>query len=110
MYMSHATIKNEEGRILKEVYGFEWDKGNNQKSLVKHEVSNEECEETFFDHHKKIQKDVLHSMNEERYVLIGQTKKKRLLYIIFTLRKNKIRVISARDINKKERKLYEEKN
>src|SRR3989344_8420673 len=101
MYMAHATIKNEYGRILKEVSGFEWDAGNIQKSFVKHEVSNEECEETFFDHNKEIQKDVLHSMDEKRYVLIGQTRKKRLLYIIFTLRKNKVRVISARDINKK---------
>ena len=108
--MPHATIKIEDGRILKEVSGFEWDAGNKQKSLVKHEVSNEECEETFFDHKKEIQKDRLHSINEERYALIGQTKQNRLLYIIFTIRKDKIRFISARDINKKERKLYEEKN
>lgn len=108
--MAHATIKNEGGRILKEISGFEWDAGNIQKSLMKHEVRNEECEEAFFDHNKETQKDVLHSMNEERYVLIGQTKRGRLLYIIFTIRKNKIRIISARDINKKERKLYEEKN
>ncbi len=108
--MPHATIKNESGRILKEVSGFEWDAGNRQKSLVKHEVSNEECEETFFDYNKEIQKDILHSINEERHVLIGQTKKRRLLYLIFTIRKNKIRVIFARDLNKKERKLYGEKN
>ena len=110
MYMSHATIKNEYGRILKEVSGFEWDAHNKEKSFIKHEVTNEECEETFFDYNKKIQKDNLHSINEKRYVLMGQTKQNRLLYIIFTIRKNKIRVISARDINKKERKLYEEKN
>lgn len=108
--MSHATITNEGSRTLKEISGFEWDKGNKQKSLVRHEVSNEECEEIFFDPNKEIQKDILHSMDEERYVLIGQTKQRRLLYIIFTIRKDKVRVISARDINKKERKLYEEKN
>ena len=78
MYMSHATIKNEYGVILKEISSFEWDKGNKQKSLVKHEVDNEECEETFFDYNKKIQKDILHSIDEERYILIGQTKKKRI--------------------------------
>ncbi len=110
MYMSHATIKNEDGRILKEISGFEWDAGNKEKGLVKHEVNNEECEEAFFDQNKQIQKDALHSMEEERYVLVGQTKQKRLLYIVFMIRKDKIRVISARDINKKERKLYEEKN
>ena len=108
--MSHATIKNEYDRILNRVSGFEWDDGNKKKSLIKHEVSNEECEEAFFDYNKEIQKDILHSMNEERYVLIGQTKRKRLLYIIFIIRKDRVRVISARDINKKEEKLYEEKN
>ncbi len=110
MYMPHTTIKNEYGRILKEVSGFEWDAGNKEKSIMKHEVSNEECEEAFFDYNKKIQKDSLHSINEKRYILIGQTKQNRLLYIIFTVRKDKIRVISARDINKKEQNLYEEKN
>ena len=109
MYMSHATINNG-SKILDKVTGFEWDSGNKEKSLTKHEVSNEECEETFFDYDKEIQKDFLHSVDEERHVLIGQTKQKRLLYIIFTIRKDKIRIISARDTNKKERKLYEEKN
>jgi uncharacterized DUF497 family protein len=108
--MAHATIKKEDGRLLQEVSGFEWDAGNRKKSIRKHEVSNEECEEAFFDHNKDIQKDNLHSINEERYVLLGQTRQNRLLYIIFTIRKDKIRVISARDINKKERNLYEEKN
>ena len=98
--MANATIKNEEVSVLKEVLGFEWDKGNKNKNLTKHEVSNEECEEIFFDSNKKIQKDILHSINEERYIIIGQTRQKRLLYIVFTVRK-KIRIISARDINKK---------
>lgn len=110
MYMAHATIKNECGRILKEVSSFEWDKGNKIKNLTKHFVSQDECEEAFFDLNRKIQKDLLHSKSEERYVLLGHTKYKRLLYIVFTIRKEKMRVISARDINKKERKLYEEKN
>lgn len=110
MYMSDATINNGMGRILKEISGFEWDKGNQYKSLAKHEVGKEECEEAFFDHNKETQKDILHSVNEERYVLIGMTKQKRLLYIVFTIRKDKIRVISARDINKKELKLYEKEN
>lgn len=109
MYMSHATLKNEDGRILKEILGFEWDKGNKIKNLTKHQVSQDECEETFFDFNRKVQKDLLHSANEERYVLLGRTKYKRLLYIVFTVKKEKVRVISARDINKRELKLYEEK-
>ena len=86
---------------------FEWDKGNQGKNLLKHVVSDEECEEVFFDERKKILKDVLHSGKEERYLLLGQTKEKRILFIVFTIRKNKIRIISARDLNKKELKLYE---
>ena len=69
---------------------FEWDKGNQGKNLLKHVVSDEECEEVFFDERKKILKDVLHSGKEERYLLLGQTKEKRILFIVFTIRKNKI--------------------
>ena len=108
--MSHATIKDEGGRILKEVTGFEWDVGNKNKNLIKHNTTNEECEEIFFDQKKIIMKDVAHSENEERYTLIGQTKQKRLLHIIFTIRRNKIRIISARDLNKKHYRLYEKEN
>ncbi len=108
MYMSDATMNNG-SKILDKVTGFEWDGGNKKKNLVKHEVNSEECEEVFFDYKKKAQKDVLPSRSEERYILMGQTRKERLLYISFTIRKDKVRIISARDINKKERKLYEEK-
>lgn len=93
--------------ILKEPISFEWDAGNEQKSYRKHKVGNQECEEVFFDPDRKILKDVVHSQNEERYLLIGETKHKRLLFIVFMLRNQKVRVISARDINKKERTLYE---
>ena len=88
---------------------FDWNKGNKNKNLENHGVSDEECEEIFFDPHKKILKDILHSTNEERHILIGKTKLKRLLFLVFTIRKNKIRIISARDLNKKEKYLYEQK-
>ena len=71
-------------------------------------MTDQECEEIFFDQEKKIFKDILHSGREERYILLGQTKENRLLFIVFTIRASKIRVISARDLNKKEKKLYEE--
>lgn len=85
---------------------FEWDKGNQGKNWARHKVNDQECEEAFFDNDKKIIRDVLHSRQEERYILLGGTKRQRLLFIVFTLRAAKIRVISARDINKKESKLY----
>lgn len=87
--------------------GFDWNKWNVDKNWIKHKASIEECEEIFFDKNKKIMNDKLHSNTEERHIILGKTAKGRLLYIVFTVRKNKIRIISARDINKKEIKLYE---
>lgn len=94
-------------RKVRKVFEFEWDKGNIDKNR-KHKVENQECEQVFFDENKIIFKDALHSVAEKRFVLIGKTESRRCLYIIFTYRGKKIRVISARDINKKEVKLYEE--
>ncbi len=87
--------------------GFQWDAGNIDKNWLKHKVSNEECEEVFFDFNKKILADTLHSDREPRRIIIGKTKHQRLLFVVFAFRKNKIRIISARDLNKRERKLYE---
>lgn len=92
---------------LKSPVQFLWDKGNRDKNLIKHKVSNKECEEVFFDNKKKIIKDKLHSGSERRFLIIGKTKRKRLLFIVFTIRSKKVRIISARDLNKRETKLYE---
>lgn len=89
-----------------EAIQFEWDEGNREKS-EKHGVDSKESEEAFFDTKKVMYKDVFHSTNEERFILIGQTKLKRLLYIVFTYRKQNVRIISVRNINKKEVHLYE---
>ena len=93
--------------IFGDVFGFEWDEHNRDKNLIAHGVTNEECEEVFFDPNKKILEDALHSEHEVRFILIGCTNMGRLLFIVCTLRKNRIRVISARDLNKREQKLYE---
>ena len=93
----------------KEVYEFEWDTGNTNKN-IKHKVVDTEAEEVFFDQNKVVYKDVLHSRKEIRYILLGKTKTKRLLFVVFTKRKNKIRIISARVVNKKEVFLYEKKS
>ena len=94
-------------KIFKEPVGFEWDKGNKNKNFLKHRVTDEECEEVFFDNQKRVSGDILHPNHEVRYILIGQTKKQRLLFVVCTTRKEKIRIISARDLNKKEKSLYE---
>lgn len=84
---------------------FEWDEGNRNKNWIKHKVSNEECEEVFFDPRKRLLKEVFHSSKETRYLLLGHTFRGRALFIAFTLRGANVRVISARDLNRKERKL-----
>ncbi len=92
--------------IRSHIFEFDWDEGNIGKNK-KHRVADSECEEAFSDEFKAVSKDILHSSNEERFILIGKTKQGRLLYIIFTARHNKLRIISARDPNKKERAIYE---
>lgn len=93
--------------MLRESVTFEWDEGNSGKNQRKHEVTDAECEETFFDPQKRILRDALHSGAEDRHALIGATAAQRILFVIFTIRKHRIRVISARDLNRKERHLYE---
>jgi len=93
-------------KVSREPIEFEWDSGNIDKNLIKHRVRDEECEEVFFDPGKRMLRDVVHSANEERHILIGKTKGQRALFIIFTVRKKKVRVISARDLSKKELRAY----
>lgn len=65
-----------------------------------------ECEQVFFNEPLLAQDDIKHSQEEARYYVLGQTDKKRLLFVVFTIRNDLIRVISARDMSKKERKVY----
>lgn len=88
---------------------FQWDKGNIDKNLVRHRVGKEEIEEVFSDAKKKLSTDQLHSNSEDRFILLGKTVSGRLLFIAFTLRGNKVRVISARDLSRKDRIFYYEK-
>lgn len=86
---------------------FEWDEANKSKIWLKHKVSAEECEEAFVAEHVLRQPDELHSGKEDRHILISKTKKSKFLFIVFTVRKNKVRVISARGMHKKEINYYE---
>ncbi len=94
--------------ILINIEGFDWDKGNILKNWEKHNVSHIECEEVFLNIPLLVKNDMAHSATEERYYVLGKTDSGRLLFIVFTIRKNKIRIISARDMHRKERKVYEE--
>lgn len=94
-------------KILPEPISFEWDKGNIDKNLLKHKVTNKEAEEVFENRHFMIEDKKHSTVYERRYMLWGVTNSKRKLTIIFTIRTNRIRIISVRDMNVKERRQYE---
>ncbi|MBI4726873.1 BrnT family toxin [candidate division TA06 bacterium] len=89
--------------------GFDGDSANRDKNKNKHQVEWWECEEAFFNQPLYVQSDAAHSHQEPRYYALGKTGQGRLLFIIFTNRRSKIRIISARDMHKKERRIYHEK-
>jgi len=82
---------------------FDWDIHNTNKIQEKHRIQPSEAEEVFFDIGHIILPDPTHSIAEERYIILGKTKTGRLLFVVFTKRSNKIRIISARDMSRKER-------
>ncbi len=94
--------------ILSKFTGFDWDGGNKGKNWAKHKVSDTECEEVFFNIPLVVFPDRVHSKTEERYYVLGKTNSGRSLFLVFTVRGDKIRVISARDMTKKERRRYHE--
>jgi uncharacterized DUF497 family protein len=95
---------------LDQIIGFEWDDGNGRKSVDKHDVSHAEAESVFFNDPLIIVEDTRHSEMERRLNALGKTAQNRLLHLTFTLRQNGtiIRVISARDMHRRERKAYEQ--
>ena len=93
---------------IPEPIAFEWDKFNTTKIRLKHGITSEEAEQPFFNDYW-VQFDTIHSSAEKRYQLLGTNNAGRLLFIVFTIRGNKIRIISARSANKKERNSYDQK-
>ena len=93
--------------FLSSLSGFEWDDGNREKNRIKHNVSIRECEEIFFNQPLIILEDAKHSKDELRYVAYGVTDEGRRLHLVFTVRESRFRVISARDMHRKERAFYE---
>ena len=78
---------------FKDLAGFDWNKANKRKNLIKHQVYYKECEEIFYNKPLDFFQDEKHSIKEKRYGAFGQTNKKRRLTIIFTVRNKKIRVV-----------------
>jgi len=87
--------------------GFEWDQCNADKNWEKHRVADFECEDIFFNHPLVVRHDPKHSQREDRYYALGRTAHDRLLFVAFTVRGSLIRVISAREMTRRERSVYE---
>ncbi len=92
--------------LIKNCTGFQWDDGNLLKNWEKHGVSGAECEQVFFNRPLLALPDAQHSQSEPRFFVLGQSDKGRHLFIVFTVRENRLRVISARDMSRKERLRY----
>jgi uncharacterized protein len=91
---------------LAQCEGFQWDAGNSAKIWERHAVAPAECEELFFNGPLVVGSDEEHSGVEDRLYALGQTDTGRLLFAVFTLRGRLIRVISARDMSRRERRIY----
>ena len=88
--------------------GFDWNEANRTKNWEKHHVTPWECEQAFFNLPLVVAEDSAHSAIESRYYVLGHTDAGRRLFLVFTIRKRRIRVISARDMSAKERRTYHE--
>jgi uncharacterized DUF497 family protein len=97
-----------DGSIFAEVSGFDWDEHKVPKNREKHGVEAGECEEAFFNRPFVVADDQAHSETERRFYALGSSVAGRRLFIVFTIRNHLVRVISARDMSRKERRLYEQ--
>ncbi len=88
--------------------GFQWDASNRARAWERHQVSAGECEQVFFQRPVLIAPDPEHSQEEPRCAALGQTAAGRRLTIVFTIRGTFIRVISARAMSRRERRVYEQ--
>ena len=93
--------------MVRKCTGFEWDESNAGKIWRKHRVTPSECENAFFNQPLIVAEDVKHSGKENRFYALGHTDAGKRLFLVFTVRRSLIRVITAREMNRKERKVYE---
>jgi len=91
---------------LDDCTGFDWDEANARKNWQQHRVTQEEAEDVFFNEPLVVRGDIVHSRREKRYYALGQTNRGRCLFGAFTIRRLLIRVISVRDMNRREQEVY----
>jgi uncharacterized DUF497 family protein/predicted DNA binding CopG/RHH family protein len=94
---------------LAQCTGFQWDAGNAEKNWELHQVSQGECEQVFFNRPLLVAPDVEHSNRELRNAALGQTNAARQLAVVFTIRGTLVRVISAREMSRRERRMSKAK-
>lgn len=92
---------------LSRCWSFEWDEGNSEKNWINHRVTRLECEQVFFNRPLLVAEDEKHSQGEPRYYALGRTDAGRRLFVVFTTRRDLVRVISARNMSRRERRAYE---
>jgi uncharacterized DUF497 family protein len=92
--------------VLDECDGFDWDQGNLEKNWERHRVAWWECEQVLLNEPLLLTKDPSHSVQERRYVALGKTHGGRRLFVALTIRRRRIRVISARDMSRRERRIF----
>jgi hypothetical protein len=92
---------------LSKCRGFQWDEGNSEKNWLAHKVTRAECEQVFFNRPLVSPGNDRATGWERRYYLLGQTDAGRRLFIVFTIRGDLVRVISARDMSRGERGVYQ---
>jgi len=93
--------------IFESLEGFVWDEYNRKKIFEKHGVTADECEKIFVSEKYVLFDDIKHSQYERRFILLGFSENIHLMYVAFTIRNKRIRVVSARRAHKKEREFYE---
>ena len=94
-------------KVINDEIVFEWDKGNLDKSSRKHGVTPEEAESVFTNEDSVVLPDETHSAVEKRFAIFGTSNFNRYVYVIFTIRNNKIRIISARRMHREEVEKYD---
>ncbi len=91
---------------LQQCEGFDWEQGNIDKNWLTHHVTASECEQIFFNKPLIVADDEVHSLKESRFYALGKTDHSRELFVVLTTRGKLIRVISARNMSRKERQRY----
>ena len=104
----YLSVADDIAKLLAQLTGFEWDAGNAPKVVSRHRAEPGECEQAFFQEPFVVSYDAAHLATEPRWRALGHTAAGRAVFLVFTVRGPLIRVLAARDMNRKERRYYAE--